>query len=205
LLTLWLAADSPESLASYQIAATVWTLLSLILDSLAIAGQPLIARGLGAGDLDLVRKVAGTLLRWGGLVGGLLAVLVFASHRVIPLAFTAETLIRQNVSESLIVLAALLPLAGLVFVLDGVLIAAGDGRWLAAASLAHLAAYTPIVVFARMFPLTPSQLWGAFGMFLVFRGATLLHRYRSDRWLSPSHGAESIGRQTRRPMDERWD
>ncbi len=182
LLTLWLAADSTVSLASYQIAATIWTFLSFILDALAIAGQPLIAKGLGAHKLAEVIGLGQTLLRWGGWLGAALGVTVALSHRLLPLAFSANTQVQQGVADSLLVIAALLPIAGVVFVLDGVLIGAGDGRWLARAGLIQLAGYAPLIYLAQKGQNPPEAVWLVFGVLLISRGVMLYLRFTSKAW-----------------------
>ncbi len=76
------------------------------------------------------------------------------------------------------------PLAGVVYVLDGILIGAGDGTFLAWAGIAVLAAYTPAALWAATLPHGLVAVWVA--MTLVFmgaRGVVLGARARGDRWV----------------------
>ena len=86
------------------------------------------------------------MVEWGigiGLVlGVLVAVLRFA---YVPL-FTPDEQVRAPLASALLVVAIQQPLAGWVFVLDGVLIGAGDGRFLAAASVATMVAFLPVAL-----------------------------------------------------------
>ena len=75
------------------------------------------------------------------------------------------------------------PLSGWVFVLDGVLIGAGDARWLAVMQLALLLAYLPIAVVVRADASDVATLWWAFTLWMLLRGAALGWRVRSDAWL----------------------
>jgi Na+-driven multidrug efflux pump len=80
-----------------------------------------------------------------------------------------------------------MPVAGWVFVLDGVLIGAGDGRYLAWAGLATLGAYVPCLLAVRAW--APggrtglAWLWFAFaGAFMLARALTTGFRARGDAW-----------------------
>jgi Na+-driven multidrug efflux pump len=70
-----------------------------------------------------------------------------------------------------------------VFVLDGVLIGAGDGRYLAWAGAWTLVAYLPLAFLVWWAGAGLVWLWWAFGGFMVARLVTLLVRERGDRWL----------------------
>ena len=70
---------------------------------------------------------------WGVLGGAVLGAVVLALHQVLPPLFTPDPAVQQALAAALVVVALSQPLSGLVFVLDGVLIGAGDGRWLAGA------------------------------------------------------------------------
>ncbi len=183
LLTTWVAASGGDAtLASYQVAATVWTLLAFALDALAIAAQALTGRALGAGDVAGARALTGLMLRWGvggGVLGG---VVVLAVHRLLPGLFTSDPVVASALATSLVVVALQQPLAGWVFVLDGVLIGAGDGRWLARAQVAVLAGYVPLALAVRAAGASPASLWWAFGAFLLGRAVVLGWRAHGRAW-----------------------
>ena len=90
---------------------------------------------------------------------------------------------RSALTAVLVVVALLQPLAALVFVLDGVLIGAGDGRYLALAGVVTLAAYAPLAVLVQATHRDLGTLWAAFGVFIGARAVTLVARWRSGRWL----------------------
>jgi Na+-driven multidrug efflux pump len=86
------------------------------------------------------------------------------------------------------VLAAGQPVAGYVFVLDGVLIGAGDTRYLALAGLVNLAFYAPLLAAVAVSGAAGAAglgwLWVAFGIgYMAARACTLGLRARSDRWM----------------------
>ena len=86
---------------------------------------------------------------WGVLGGAVLGAVVLALHQVLPPLFTSDPAVQHALAAGLVVVAVSQPLSGLVFVLDGVLIGAGDGRWLAGAQVAVLLAYLPLVLSVR--------------------------------------------------------
>src|SRR5699024_3465291 len=133
-------------LAALQVVQTLFFALALALDALAIAGQALIALRLGADDVPGVQTLTARLVRWAVGFGVVCAVLVAAGAAWIPYAFTAEPAVRSLITTMLFVLAAGLPLAGAVFVLDGVLMGAEDARYLALAQVASLLVFAVVLI-----------------------------------------------------------
>ncbi|MCE1179890.1 MAG: MATE family efflux transporter [Micrococcales bacterium] len=195
LVTTWVAAGLGDvPLAAYQVSYTIWSALTFALDALAIAAQALTGRALGAGDLRGTRSTTSTMLRWGVWAGAVLGALVLAAHRVLPHLFTGDPAVQRALAAGLIVVALMQPLSGLVFVIDGVLIGAGDGRWLAGAMVLTLALYLPLVLAVhaaapRMLSSPDGAahavlwLWAAFTGFMAIRGALFWWRIRGDRWM----------------------
>jgi len=99
--------------------------------------------------------------------------------------------VRGLIASSLVVVALMQPLASPVFVLDGVLIGAGDGRWLAGAGLVMLAAFVPAAWLVLAQDLGVVALWWAITWFMVVRGALLAWRSRTDHWLRTSRGPDA--------------
>src|SRR5262245_28550138 len=150
LLTTWIAASLGDvTLAAHQVAMTVWSFLAFALDALAIAAQAITGRALGAGDRPAVRTAMGTMVRWGVWGGLLLGLVVVALHGVLPSLFTTDPAVRDALGAALVVVGLSEAVAGYVFVLDGVLIGAGDGTWLAWGMLVTLAAYLPFAFAVR--------------------------------------------------------
>jgi Na+-driven multidrug efflux pump len=96
--------------------------------------------------------------------------------------FTSDDAVVTLLGRVLLAAAVFQPLAGVVFVLDGVLIGAGDGRYLAWAGTAVLLLSAPAVLLASTTGLV--TVWVAFGLtFIGGRAALLLHRSRGDAWM----------------------
>lgn len=196
LLTTWVAAGLGDvPLAAHQVAATVWSFLVFALDALAIAAQALTGKALGAGDVQGARSATATMVRWGVWGGAVLGAALLAVHRVLPVAFTSDEAVRSALAAALVVVALGQPLSGYVFVVDGVLIGAGDGRWLAKAMVATLLLYLPLALGvhaaagallgdggAEGQALALAALWVAFTAFMAIRGVLLWRRVRTDDW-----------------------
>ena len=182
------AAFGDVPLAAYQVTTTIWSLLVFALDALAIAGQALTGAQLGSGDAAGARAATALMVRWGIWGGVVLGVGLLALHRVLPALFTDDPAVRSAIAAGLVVVALCQPLSGYVFVVDGVLIGAGDGRWLAGSMSLVLLAYVPVVLLARAVggdhgpEAAVVTLWLAFTTFMVLRGACMAWRIRGDAW-----------------------
>jgi len=182
------AALGVRELAALQIALTLFSTLAFGLDALAIAGQAMIGHGLGAADVPRVAAITRRLVAWGLWSGLALAVLVAASAGVLPGVFTSDAEVARLLTPTVLVMALGIPLAGYVFVLDGVLIGAGDGRYLAWTGVVNLAVYVPLLMLAtapgRTGPGAVVALWLAFGIgYVGARAVTLGVRARGGAWL----------------------
>lgn len=188
LLTTYVAAaQGASALAAHHIAMNVWNLLAYALDALAIAGQTIIATSLGAGDKAEAGLFTSKMIRWSIGAGVILGLAAIALRGPIAAAFSTDADVRRIVGYLLLVAGATLGLAGYVYLLDGVLIGAGDGPYLAKAGAINLAVYAPLALVALLLPSgVPALLWLWFAFTVGFMGAravTLGLRARGDGWL----------------------
>ncbi|MFG1962066.1 MATE family efflux transporter [Nonomuraea sp. NPDC049028] len=168
-------------LAAYAIATQVWTLLAFALDAIAIAGQAITGRTLGAGDVAATRAATRRMVRWGLWSGFALGVLVVAARPLLPGLFDADPQVTEQLLAVLWPVALFQPVCGVVFVLDGVLIGAGDQRYLAWAALWTTLAYLPCAFLASGFGIV--ALWCALGVWMIARLITLGQRALGTAWL----------------------
>lgn len=184
LLATVLAAQLGDApLAAHQVATTVVSLLAFGMDAIAIAGQTLTGRSLGAGSVEETRALTRRMVGWGGWSGVLLGAAVALLSPVVGPAVTPDTAVHEALLPALLAVALVQPISGVVFVLDGVLIGAGDGVYLAWAGLAVLALYAPAAVAVVSLGGGLVGLWGAYGGLQAARLATLWWRQRGDRWM----------------------
>jgi putative MATE family efflux protein len=181
-------AQGPVNLAAHQLAMTVFTFLAFALDALAIAAQALIGKELGASNPAAARALTGTMIRWGLGFGVLTGILLAAVAPWAGLLFTSDAGVRSALTLALWMLAVGQPIAGYVFVLDGVLIGAGDARYLAIAGVVNLAAYLPLLLVVGLTGADGGAallwLWAAFSLgYMSARALTLGLRARTDKWM----------------------
>lgn len=170
-------------IAAHQIASGVWNLLAFALDAIAIAGQAITGRYLGAGDVHGARAATRRMVEWGVACGVLFGALVLVFRPWLPAVFTSDAGVRSWLLAALVVVALLEPVAGVVFVLDGVLIGAGDQAYLAVVGVIQTMAFLPAAWLVRAHGGGLVALWLAIGVWMVARLVTLGLRARQGAWL----------------------
>jgi len=182
-VTVAVAARIGEAdLAAHEIAFQIWSILALSLDAVAIAAQAMIGHALGAGDAAEARRLGDRMIQWGWWGGFGMAALVFVLLPVLPDVFSNDPEVTALAAFLFIHVAAWQPVNGIVFALDGILIGAGDLRFLAIAMVTATAVLLPWAFGVLWLDLGIGWLWGALGAWMVVRAATLMWRYRTDAW-----------------------
>jgi putative MATE family efflux protein len=170
-------------IAAHQIIISLWSLLAFALDAIAIAGQAIIGRYLGADDAQGARDACRRMVQWGIAAGVVLGLMVIVSRPLFIPLFTNDQAVQSVALPALLMVALSQPICGIVFVLDGVLMGAGDGPYLAWAMLATLAVFTPVALLVPVFGGGLTALWGAMTLMMTVRMLTLWLRSRSGRWI----------------------
>ncbi|NEE08591.1 MATE family efflux transporter [Streptomyces sp. SID7499] len=170
-------------IAAHQIILSLWSLLAFALDAIAIAGQAIIGRYLGAGDAQGARDACRRMVEWGIAVGVVLGVLVVITRPALLPLFTSDPGVKDVALPALIIVALSQPISGIVFTLDGVLMGAGDGPYLAWAMLLTLAVFTPVALLVPVLGGGLTALWATMTLMMTVRMLTLWIRARSGRWI----------------------
>ncbi|MEU0407993.1 MATE family efflux transporter [Streptomyces griseorubiginosus] len=170
-------------IAAHQIILSLWSLLAFALDAIAIAGQAIIGRYLGAGDTDGARQACRRMVEWGIAVGVGLGVLVVLARPLFLPLFTGDATVKDAALPALVIVALSQPICGVVFVLDGVLMGAGDGPYLAWAMVVTLAVFTPVALLVPVLGGGLTAVWAAMTLMMAVRMLTLWWRTRSGRWI----------------------
>lgn len=170
-------------IAAHQIILSLWSLTAFALDAIAIAGQAIIGRYLGADDPQGAREACRRMVQWGIVSGVVLGVIIVLARPLFVPLFTADTSVQDTLLPALLVVALSQPVSGVVFVLDGVLMGAGDGRYLAWAMVVTLAVFAPVALLVPSFGGGLTALWAAMTLMMTIRLVTLWLRMRSGRWI----------------------
>jgi putative MATE family efflux protein len=170
-------------IAAHQIILSLWSLLAFALDAIAIAGQAIIGRYLGAEDTEGAREACRRMVQWGVASGIVLGALVLVGRPLFLPLFSGDPAVHHAALPALVIVALCQPVSGVVFVLDGVLMGAGDGPYLARAMLVTLAVFTPLALLVPTVGGGLTALWAAMTVMMAVRMLTLWLRSRSGRWI----------------------
>jgi putative MATE family efflux protein len=174
--------DTP-TLAAHQIAAQAFSFLALGLDALAIPAQTFVAESLGAGDTARAVEVGRRVTRLSVLAGAVTGAALLALAWPLPHLFTGDTAVAHRATGALVVLAVVQPIAGIAFGLDGVLIGAGDYRFLGRAAFGNLLAFVPAAAVVVAFPTVGIVgVWSALAAWLAARALVNVARFRQGTW-----------------------
>jgi putative MATE family efflux protein len=171
------------ALAANEIAFQIFVFLALILDAVAIAGQVMIGRLLGAGDGTSASEAARRMLWWSVVVGSGFGLILLAGSRLIPDVFTDDPAVVDAAANFWWLFAMLLPIGALVFALDGILIGAGDTRFLALAMVGAAAVFIPVLFVGLALDWGLIGTWAALDLLMAARLAPLWRRFEGERWL----------------------
>ena len=177
------AHTSAAAVGAHQIVFQLWMFLAYVLDALAVAAQTLVGSALGAHDRDRAHRVAWQVTRCGLVFGAALAVVFAALAGVLPHVFTADAAVLAEMPKAWWFFVALQPIGGVVFVLDGVLLGAGDAKFLRTGNaLAAALGFLPVVWASLSLGWGLVGIWSALTVFLLIRLGNNLTRLRSGRW-----------------------
>jgi putative MATE family efflux protein len=168
---------------AHQVAFEIWNALALALDAIAIAGQALVGRLLGAGDVAAARAATRRMIEISAAFGVLVGLLVLATRGVLPGVFSGDPAVLALTSFVLLFVGGMQPVNGVVFALDGVLMGAGDMRYLAVTMLAASALFLLAAAVLVTTGAGLGWLWAAIVGLMLARLVALVARVRGDRWL----------------------
>lgn len=172
------------SVAAHQVVLQLWMFLALVLDSLAIAAQSLVGAALGAGLLAQAKDLAARVTLWSTMIAIALAAVMALGASVLPGVFTDDQSVLAEVVVPWWFLVAQLPIAGIVFALDGVLLGSGDTRFMRTATLVSaLTGFLPLIWLSLAFDWGLLGIWSGLTLFMVLRLAFVSWRALSGRWL----------------------
>jgi putative MATE family efflux protein len=171
------------AIAAHQIAFELWVFLALVLDSLAIAGQIIVGRELGAGRRDDAYGASERMIWLSVALGAVFAVAMLVLAGVIPRAFTDDASVLDQAALLWPLFALMQPLNGAVFALDGILIGAGDGRFLAVSMFGAFVACAAVLLASVEADWGIRGVWAALVVLIVARLTLMAARFRRGRWL----------------------
>ena len=177
------------ALAAHQVVLQLWNFLALVLDSLAIAAQSLVGAALGAGRTAHARSVAWRVTVFSTVAASVLATVFAVGASVLPSLFTDDRSVLGAMGVPWWFMVAQLPIAGIVFALDGVLLGAGDAAFMRSATLVSaLVGFLPLIWLSLVFDWGLVGIWSGLSAFMVLRLGFVGWRAFSGRWVVPGTG-----------------
>jgi putative MATE family efflux protein len=183
IMTFVAASQGDVALASHQVAFTVWYLLAMPPEAFAIASQAMVGHALGAAEPATAKVLSRRALAWGLGSGLAMAFLLLALRPVYIPIFTTDPEVRDLIWSLVVVVSVSQPVGALLYVLDGILIGAGDTRYLAWTMLAALLTFLPLAALVLVTDAGVVALWWALTGWLLARQVAVALRYRSGAWL----------------------
>jgi putative MATE family efflux protein len=171
-------------IAAHQIGLQLWEFTALLLDSFAIAAQSLVGAALGGEDEAGARRMAWQVARWGCYAGLVFGAIYAAAWAILPRAFTSSDAVVAQAHVLWPWFVGMLPLAGIVFALDGVLIGAGDVAFLRTITIvAAVFAFAPINIAALHWHWGLGGVWAGLTAFIAVRFVGMVARARGSKWV----------------------
>jgi putative MATE family efflux protein len=177
-----LARMGDSRIGAHQIAFELFIFLALILDAVAIAGQVIVGRSLGAGDAAGAYAAAARMIGWSIVIGAVFAAVLLPLSHVVPRAFTNDPAVLAQAAKLWPLFALMQPLAGAVFALDGILIGASDTAYLMWSMLAASAVFVAIAALALALGWGIVGVWAGLDVLIAARLALLGLRFAGRRW-----------------------
>ena len=171
------------AIAAHQVAFQLWIFLALVLDSVAIAGQIIVGRELGAGRREAAYGASERMIWLSIAVGAAFAAVMLALAGVLPRAFTGDASVLDEAALLWPLFALMQPLNGAVFALDGILIGASDGPFLAMSMVGAFIACAAVLLATLQEDWGIRGVWSALLVLIVVRLALMTTRFRRGRWL----------------------
>jgi putative MATE family efflux protein len=175
-----LARVGSAALAAHQIAFQLFIFLALVLDAIAIAGQVMVGRRLGAGDAAGARAAARRMIELSVAAGVVFGALLMALRGVLPRVFTDDGEVLDQARTLWPLFAVMQPVGAAVFALDGILLGAGEAGYLAWSMLCALAVFAPIAVASLQWGVT--GIWIGLNVVMLVRLITCGARFAGGRW-----------------------
>jgi putative MATE family efflux protein len=170
-------------LGAFQISFQLWIFLALVLDAIAIAGQIIVGRELGAGRPERAFAASVRMIGLAAAVGTVFAVALLALSEVLPRLFSSDEAVLAQCALLWPIFALMQPLNGAVFALDGILIGAGDGPYIAGSMVVAFVACAVVLAATVAADWGIRGVWSAIGVLIVVRLATMGARFARRRWL----------------------
>ena len=168
-------------IAAYTIAINLWFLGAFIIDGYASAGNILSGKLYGQKDYNGLLILSEKLIKYGIIVGLILATIGFITYQYVGLIFTKATNVLQEFNDVYWLVLAMQPIAALAFIFDGMFKGLGKMKYLRNVLLSStFLVFLPTLMLFDYFNFKLHAIFIAFTFWMIARGLPLILKFRQD-------------------------
>ena len=183
LAAVFAARIGTTEVASHEIGVQIWSFFSLALDAVAIAGQAMVAKELGASRPDVARAASVRMIGMSIQLSAVFGLALVLLRGPLASIFSNDPEVVALSGFILLFVAVAQPVNAAAFAFDGIFIGAGDLGFLARAMAGAAVGFAIVGGAVRILDLGIGWLWTALTLFMFFRAAPQWIRFRGDAWL----------------------
>ena len=171
----------PEYIAAYTIAINLWFLGAFMIDGYASAGNILSGKLLGAKDYKTLLKLSNTLIRYGIIIGFIIAAIGALAYYPVGSIFTKDPKVLAEFYSVYWIVLAMQPLCALAFIFDGVFKGLGKMKDLRnVLLLSTFLVFIPILFWLDSKELKLKGIFIALTFWIIARGFPLILKFRKQ-------------------------
>jgi putative MATE family efflux protein len=179
--TRYATGYGPTYIAAYTIAINLWFLGAFMIDGYASAGNILSGKLLGGEDYKSLVQLSNKLIRYGIIIGIIIAIVGAVFYYPIGHIFTKETEVLDKFYEVFWIILAMQPLCALAFIFDGVFKGLGKMKDLRnILLLSTFLVFIPVLLWLDSMDLKLKGVFIAFTFWIIARGFPLIIKFRKQ-------------------------
>ncbi|WP_431157157.1 MATE family efflux transporter [Winogradskyella poriferorum] len=166
-------------IAAYTIAINLWFLGAFLIDGYASAGNILSGKLLGAKAYGDLMDLSNKLIKYGVVIGLIIAIVGIMFYNPIGTLFTDDLLVLKEFNKVFWIVLSMQPLCALAFIFDGVFKGLGKMQYLRNVLLfSTLLVFIPVIMTLDNLDYKLYGIFTAFTLWIVARGLPLIIKFR---------------------------
>ena len=177
--TSFATSYGPTYIAAYTIAINLWFLGAFLIDGYASAGNILSGKLLGAKDYKNLIDLSDKLIKYGIVVGLIMASIGAVLYYPIGRIFSSDSEVLAAFYDVFWIVLLMQPLCALAFIFDGVFKGLGKMKYLRNLLLfSTLLVFIPVIYYTDRIGLKLYGIFIAFTLWVIARGIPLIIKFR---------------------------
>ncbi|MFY9241580.1 MAG: MATE family efflux transporter [Polaribacter sp.] len=177
--TAYATSYGKEYIAAYTIGLNLWLLGAFMIDGYSSAGNILAGKLLGAKEYQTLLKLSNKLIKYGLMIGFIIASLSFIFYNFIGQIFTKEPLVLEQFYSVFWIVILTQPISAITFIFDGMFKGMGFMKYLRNVLIASTGlVFIPTLLFFDWLDYKLAAIWIAFTLWILARGIPLIIEFR---------------------------